>query len=195
MDDFTSIEQALTAIHRVVDTIGEDDLHRPTPCPDFDVAVLADHLVDTIARLGAAAGIPVTLRDGDSIDHRIQAVTRQVLTGWRRRGLAEPVAFSGRTLSGEQALGILSLELVVHGWDFAIALGERLDVSAEDASHVLSRARQTLTEQSRAVAGFDPPVPVGDDADPFQQLIAFTGRNPQRETSARHAGGHGRTPR
>src|SRR5262245_11702770 len=122
MDDFTSVEQALTAIHRVVKTVGESDLHRPTPCPDFDVTALADHLVDTITRLGAAAGIPVTRRAGDSIDQQIQDVTGQVLAGWRSRGLSEPLTFSGRTLTGELARGILTLELVAHGWDFAVAL-------------------------------------------------------------------------
>jgi uncharacterized protein (TIGR03086 family) len=188
MDDFTSIEQALTAIHQVVDTIGDNDLHRATPCPEFDIATLADHLVDTIARLGAAADIPVTLRDDDSIDGRIETATHQVLDGWRRRGLSEPVAFSGRRLSGELALGIVSLELVVHGWDFAVALGERLQVSDTHATHVLSRALQTLTEQSRAVAGFGPPVPVGDDAGPLDLLVAFTGRDPRCLGAHLHAG-------
>lgn len=195
MDDFASVERALTAIHRVVKTIGEDDLDRPTPCPDFDVTALADHLVDTIARLGAAAGIPVTQRAGDSIDQRIQDVTGQVLAGWRLRGLSEPLTFSGRILTGAQALGILTLELVVHGWDFAVALRAQLTISAVHAAHVLTRARQTLTAQSRAVAGFDPPVSVGEAAGPFEQLTAFTGRDPLHGTADRHAGRHGRTAR
>ena len=56
------------------ETIGPDDLHRPTPCRDWDVEALADHLVDTISRLGAAAGIRTAAPDGDSIDQRIQQV-------------------------------------------------------------------------------------------------------------------------
>ncbi len=38
MDEFTSAEKALVAVHHVVQAIGHDDLHRLTPCPDFDVA-------------------------------------------------------------------------------------------------------------------------------------------------------------
>ena len=154
------------------------DIHRPTPCPDWDVEALADHLVDTISRLGAAAGIETTIPDDVSIDQRIQQVTQPILTGWRRRGLTDDVVFSGRTLPARLALGIVSLELVVHGWDFAVALRRPLHISDTHAAYVLGGAQQTLNAQSRATAGFDPPVPVPADASPLDQLIAFTGRNP-----------------
>ena len=178
MDEFASAEQALVVVHMIVETIGPDDLHRPTPCRDWDVEALVEHLVDTISRLGFAAGIEPTVPDGDSIDQRIQQVTQPILTGWRRRGLTDDVVFSGRTLPAHLALGILCLELVVHGWDFAVALHRPLHVSHAHAAYVLGLARQTLTAQSRATAGFGPPVPVPADASPLDQLIAFTGRNP-----------------
>ncbi|MBW8711521.1 MAG: TIGR03086 family protein, partial [Mycobacterium sp.] len=93
-------------------------------------------------------------------------------------GLADKVVFSGRTLPAHLALGILSLELLVHGWDFAVALERPFHVSGAHAAHVLGLASQTLNAHSRATAGFDPPVPVPADASPLDQLIAFTGRNP-----------------
>jgi hypothetical protein len=64
VDEFTSAERALTANHAVVQTIGDDDLNRRTPCRDFDVAALADHLIDTISRLGTAAGVQPVDPDG-----------------------------------------------------------------------------------------------------------------------------------
>lgn len=178
MDEFASAETVLAVVHDVVETIGDGDLHRPTPCRDWDVQALADHLVDTIARLGAAAGIPTTDPDGDSIDQRIQRVTRPILAGWRRRGLANDVVFSGRALPARLALGILSLELLVHGWDFAVALDRSFDASDAHAAHVLGLAQQTLNAKSRATAGFDPPVPLPADASALDHLVAFTGRDP-----------------
>ena len=181
MDEFASAEQALAIVHQVVQPIRPDDLHRPTPCRDWDVETLAEHLVDTISRLGAAAGIEPTeptVPDSVSIDQRIQQVTQPILAGWRRRGLTDDVMFSGRTLPAHLALGILCLELVVHGWDFAVALERPIHVAHAHAAYVLGLARQTLNAQSRATAGFDPPVPVPADASPLDQLIAFTGRNP-----------------
>jgi uncharacterized protein (TIGR03086 family) len=180
VDEFESAERALNALHHVVQSIGADDLHRPTPCRDWDVQALADHLVDTITRLGSAAGNEVADPNCASIDRRIQKVTQAVLAGWRRRGLMADVTFSGRTLPSRLALGILSIELVVHGWDFAAALDRPLLVSDAHAAHVLGLAQQTFTEQSRVTAGFDPPVLVPVDAGALDQLVAFTGRDPRQ---------------
>jgi uncharacterized protein (TIGR03086 family) len=178
VDEFTSAEEALVVVHHIVGTLGHDDLRRATPCRSWDVAALADHLVDTIARLGEAAGIGTAIPDRNSIDQRIQQVTNEVLGGWRRRGSHADVVFSGRTLSTQLALGIVSLELVVHGWDFAVALDRHVKVSDAHAAYVLSLAQQTLTPESRITAGFDPPAPVPDDASQLDQLVAFTGRDP-----------------
>jgi uncharacterized protein (TIGR03086 family) len=179
VDEFASADEALVAIHQVVESIGDDDVHRRTSCPDWDVQELADHLIDTIARLGAAVGIPATATDDGSIGRRIQLVTQPILAEWRRRGLTDDVLFSGRTLPAHLALGILCLELVVHGWDFAVALDRPIHVSEALAAHVLGLARQTLTPESRVIAGFDPAVPVPADAAALDQLIAFTGRVPR----------------
>jgi uncharacterized protein (TIGR03086 family) len=187
VDEFASAEQALAAVHEVVATISDVDLHRPTPCPDWDVAALADHLIDTISRLGVAAGIQVASPIGDSIDQRIRQVTQPILALWRRRGLVDDVVFSGRTLPAHLALGIVSLELVVHGWDFAVALHRPLDVSDAHAAFVLGSARQTLTAESRIVAGFDPPVEVPANAGALDRLIAFTGRDPERTNEGRRS--------
>jgi uncharacterized protein (TIGR03086 family) len=178
VDEFASADEALVVIHHVVETIGPDDMHRPTPCRDFDVQGLADHLIDTIARLGAAADIQPPMPDGGSIDQRILQLTQPILTEWRRRGLTLVIAFGGRTLPAHLALGILSLELLVHGWDFAVALDRPFDAPDTHAAHILGRAHQTLNAESRVNAGFDPPVPVPPDASALDQLIAFTGRDP-----------------
>jgi hypothetical protein len=111
VDEFSSAEQALVALHHITQTIGEDDLHRPTPCDHWDVAALAHHLIDTIARLGAAAGLHAAAPNCGSIDQRIQQLMQPILAQWRCRGLSGNVPFSGRTLPARLALGVLSLEL------------------------------------------------------------------------------------
>jgi uncharacterized protein (TIGR03086 family) len=155
-------------------------LNVSAPCGDWDVVALANHLIDTISRLGAAAGIVLTGASAGSVDERIQHVTQPILAGWRHLGLGGDVRFSGRTLPSALALGFLSLELLVHVWDFAVALQRPFHVSDAHAAYVLSLARQTLNAQSRATAGFDPPVPVAADAGALDQLIAFTGRDPRQ---------------
>lgn len=177
-DEFTSATTALAAINEVLTGLSESDMHLPTPCPDYDVTALLHHLTDTIARLGAAAGIDTTDDPDSTPSEHLRDVTEDVITGWRVRGIHGDVVFSGRTLPDPLALGILSLELVVHGWDLAVALHRPIHITDEHAAFVLDRAHHTLTPQSRAVAGFDDPVPIAPTASTLDQLIAFTGRNP-----------------
>lgn len=126
VDEFASAEHASVAVHHVVQAIGPDDLHRPTPCRDWYVEALGDHLIDTISRLGVAAGIPTVAPRAGSIDERLWQLTQPILAGWRDRGLA---------------------------------------------ACVLGLAQQTLTTQSRASAGFDPPVSVPANVGALDRLV------------------------
>jgi uncharacterized protein (TIGR03086 family) len=89
-------------------------------------------------------------------------------------------ARADEALPAQLVLGILCVELVVHGWDFAVALDRPSHVSEALAAHVFGLARQTQTPESRLIAGFDPPVPVPVDSSAYDQLVAFTGRDPRQ---------------
>jgi uncharacterized protein (TIGR03086 family) len=178
MDLLASAEDALTALLAVVHRLDADDLAKPTPCTEYDVAALAEHLVATIGKFSAAAGLDASAPEGTTVAHRIDHVTRTALTAWRRRGLRADVAMGGRMMPAPLALGVLSVELLVHGWDFAVATQHPLEVSDAHADFVLQVARQTLTPHSRITVGFDDPVPFADDGSPLDRLVAFTGRNP-----------------
>jgi uncharacterized protein (TIGR03086 family) len=74
------------------------------------------------------------------------------------------------------ALGILSIEFLVHAWDFARATGQPVAVSDEVAQHVLGVARQIITPEARGGGSFADPVTPDPDAGLLDRLIAFTGR-------------------
>jgi uncharacterized protein (TIGR03086 family) len=74
------------------------------------------------------------------------------------------------------ALGIGSLEFLVHAWDFAQATGEPLTVSDGLGQYVLDVASQIITPEIRAGGSFADPVQAGPDAGLLDRLIAFTGR-------------------
>jgi uncharacterized protein (TIGR03086 family) len=184
MDEISAVSTALSAIDDVLTRIGDHDLDRPTPCRDFKVRDLAEHLLDFVTRLGAAAGIDVPETGTGGIRDRIVTAASTLIARWQHRGLDGTVDFAGRTLPDRLALGIFALELTVHGWDFATAMHRPLAVTESHASSVLTLAHQTLTPQSRANAGFDAPIPIDDQAPALDRLVAFTGRNPHHPIAA-----------
>ncbi|WP_197376452.1 TIGR03086 family metal-binding protein [Mycolicibacterium baixiangningiae] len=176
-NELRSAELSLGVLHQVVRGIAEDDLGKQTPCEKFDVAGLTDHLLTSITVLGGAAGAEVPERDpSDSVERQVILAARPALDAWHRRGLDGAVDVGGREMPADVLVGILSLEFLVHAWDFGAATGR--DVPAPDSlsEYVLGLTQKFLTPEGRVRAGFDDPVEVAEDAPPLQRLLAFTGR-------------------
>ncbi len=72
----------------------------------------------------------------------------------------------------------MSLEFLVHAWDYATATGHPLDVAESLVNYVLGLATTLIPTEARAELGFADAVAVPDDAPALDQLIAFTGRDP-----------------
>lgn len=179
IDELSSAEAALTELQGVVHPIAADDLGKQTPCRDFDVAGLTEHLINSITMLGQAAGAELPPRDSsDSVERQIILAARPALDAWRRRGVDGTVPFGANEVPAKMMAGILSIEFLVHAWDYAQATGQDLDPTPELAESVLGLAQKIITPDGRARGGFDDPVEVGDDATAFDRLIAFTGRRP-----------------
>ena len=97
---------------------------KQTPCREFDVASLTDHLMNSITVIGGAAGARVTERDrDDSVERQVVLAARPALDAWHRRGLDGTVTFGRTRRRPKMMAGILSLEFLVHAWDYAEAIG------------------------------------------------------------------------
>jgi uncharacterized protein (TIGR03086 family) len=72
---------------------------------------------------------------------------------------------------------ILSLEFLLHAWDFAQASGQRLQVSDEVVAYVQTLAAPIIPP-GRARGAFADEVTPPADATPLQRLVAFSGRTP-----------------
>ena len=80
-------------------------------------------------------------------------------------------------MPAEVATSILSLEFLLHAWDFAQASGQPLPVSDEVVTYVQTLADPIIPE-GRARGAFADEVDPGADATPLQRLVAFSGRTP-----------------
>jgi uncharacterized protein (TIGR03086 family) len=180
-DELASAEATLRALQHVLHPISRDELTKSTPCTEFNVTALTDHLLNSITTIGAAAGAELPERDaGDSVEGQIIGAARPALDAWHRRGLEGNVKVGPNELPAKVVAGILSIEFLVHAWDYAMATGRNVEVPDSVTEYVLGLARKNITPQGRSAVGFDDPVAVPDDASALDRLIAFTGRAPQR---------------
>ena len=178
-DELASAEAALGALQHVLHPISRDELSKSTPCTEYDVMQLTDHLMNSITLLGGAAGAePPERNSEDSVERQIVAAARPALDAWHRRGLTDTVTIGTNEIPATFAVSILSVEFLVHGWDYATATTHPIDVAESLADYVLGLAHKVITPQGRATVGFDDPVAVPDDAPALDRLIAFTGRDP-----------------
>jgi uncharacterized protein (TIGR03086 family) len=180
-DELHSAEDTLAVLQHVLHTIASDDKSRQTPCTEFDVTGLTQHLLKSITSLGGMVGAEISEPDrNDSVERQIISAARPALDAWHRHGLDGNVPFGSGEMPAKNACGILSLEFLVHAWDYAAAVEHDVNAPEPLAEYVLGLAHQIIRPGLRGSVGFDDPVDVPEDAGSLQRLIAFTGRNPAR---------------
>jgi uncharacterized protein (TIGR03086 family) len=154
---------------------GVTDLDAPTPCEEWNVRTLLNHMLDTqryfvsTARgedASLSADPPDTLSDSPRQD--FERMREEVLQTFGEPGVIEKTG---------PALGIAFSDTLLHGWDLAQATGQdsRMPDGLAEASYNMIHGR--FTDEQRAGV-FKPEVKVGDDASPQDRLLAYTGRTP-----------------
>src|SRR5579872_1442264 len=144
-DVFECASVTLAACRAVLRRLTSDDLGRATPCAEFMVGEVGEHVVRSMVLLGSVAGAVSAPEPGSalepgsaagSLDERVAATAEAALEAWRWRGLGGSVAVGRSTLAADLAVEIIPLELLVHGWDVARATGARIEVAPEVAGYV-----------------------------------------------------------
>lgn len=165
------------------------DLTRPTPCTRWDLGALLAHLDDALAAfLEAAGGSVSTARPAPAPVEvaRVQDRARALLGVWSgRAGPGRPDASGGNGTRNQEAgievgglvvepalvTSAAALEVTVHGWDVATALGLAHPVPPRLAEALLPLARDLAP-----LGRFAPPLPEPDAAAPGVRLLALLGR-------------------
>ncbi|WP_370948210.1 TIGR03086 family metal-binding protein [Amycolatopsis sp. cg5] len=174
-DQLAAAEATLKICVATLHRLGPDDGTRQTPCADFNVDQVVEHLLGSLSSLSAIAGKPLETPADGTHEARVAASGRHAIDAWRARGLDGVVQAGPVERDAALTAAIMSLELLVHAWDVEVALGRTLDVSDQLCSYVLEQARQVVIPPMRA-GRFGPEVAAPEDATGLERLIAFTGR-------------------
>jgi uncharacterized protein (TIGR03086 family) len=160
---YSLVTDAVSPTIAIVSGIHADQLADPTPCAQFDVQALLDHLYQYGPALEAAAGL--VAEPAPDLPSRLSRIAE----AWRR-----PEARVGETSMGG---GMVVTEMVVHGWDLARATGQPATWSDDVLAYVHAELVKTA-ELGREMGLYGPPVPVPDDAGLLERTVALTGRSP-----------------
>ena len=174
------LARALALGQRVVDGTDWSDATRSlaTPCRNFTVAQLGEHIVDTHNLLLTAAG-------GDPVPGELAAVHAPLAAAcvqrWTERGLDGTIGLGGNDLPASFGLALHTLEAYVHAWDLAQAVGGVFE-SDDALTEVVAGAAQMIVSDDIRGGPFGEPygaaIDVDSDAGPIDRLVAFTGRSP-----------------
>ena len=137
--------------------------------------------MNSITVIGGAAGAELPERDpADSVERQVVAAARPALDAWHRRGLDGTVKFGDNEAPARMMAGILSLEFLVHAWDYAAAMGSTVDAPDSLADYVMGLAQGVITPEGRTTAGFDDPIEVPADAYALDQAGGLHRSKPER---------------
>ena len=178
-DELDSAEATLAVLEKVLHGIAKHDESKQTPCRKFDVAKLTDHLMNSITAIGGYAGAEFPVRDReDSVERQVILAARPTLDAWHKRGLDGTVSFGGGEAPATMMAGVLSIEFLIHAWDYAMATGRKVEAPDSLSDYVMGLAKVIITPEGRSGVGFDDPIEVSADACALDRLIAYTGRKP-----------------
>lgn len=178
-------ERAAETCGRIIGRITEDQWGQPTPCSDWNVRQLVNHIVSEnywVEPLLEGKTIEeVDDRfDGDVLENdpigAYEASAKSATTAAFRPGaLDAPVAVSYGPIPGAVYVGHRLVDLVVHGWDVAEATKQDTNIEYELADAVLEIVEKEQDEL-QASGAFGTPIQVGPDADAQTRLLAILGR-------------------
>jgi uncharacterized protein (TIGR03086 family) len=179
MDPLTQFDRLGEPLGTVIAGISADQLDRPTPCADFTVRGVLEHMV------GGATMFAAAYRGEASVEPDMSDVLGAIGPTLQDLGAAlnapgaldATIAAPFGEVPGDAFARFVVLDGLVHGWDLAQATGQPYDPPADLVGEADAFARgqlDALRDGQTFAAAVEPPA----GATPIERLVAYTGRRP-----------------
>jgi uncharacterized protein (TIGR03086 family) len=170
--------------------VTDDVLASPTPCPDWTVGDLLDHVIGLTWAFTQAAqkttGAPGTSTPPPkpSAEHlsplwrdRLPGQLDALAQAWRDPAAWDGMAEAGGVTMPAGVMAVVALnEVTMHGWDLARATGQPFEADPRGLEAIIALMSQGSDE---GVPGmFGPVVRVGPDAPLLDRAVGLSGRDP-----------------
>lgn len=186
MDEVVArFQKAVNAVDASLHALPDDAWSRPTPCSEWDVRALVQHVVNELAWVAPLVQGRTIAEVGDALDgdllgddplaafHHHSQTAHAALEEPGALGRTVHLSYGDESASGyaEQVTG----DVLVHAWDLARGAGLDDELPADLVAWASGWAPQVAPMMAGA-GMVGEPVHVGPDADPQTALLALFGR-------------------
>ncbi|HEX6394515.1 MAG TPA: TIGR03086 family metal-binding protein [Acidimicrobiales bacterium] len=183
MDPIERIERATAVASEKVKGVQMADMSKPTPCSEFDVRALLNHMLGGLTMLATAAGgAQAAMPEGDQVGRDPAGSYDQ-----RRSALLAAVGSPGAlehnwempfgSMAPQMMASIAFMEHLTHAWDLAKATGQDTTLPPDLVAECI-QAVTPMDAMLRTPGVCGPVVDVPENASAQDKLLAFMGRNP-----------------
>ena len=177
-------EKATSGINKIIAGIKQDQIGIQTPCSEWKVKDLIEHLIGGASHLNTSMGggsgdSPSSEGDVAKMAASYTSVVADVLQkASDPSALEAQVATPAGEMSAGQFIGILSLDNLIHTWDLAKATGQDTGLDPALTEACYDMFVPGLIDMARPHGAFGAAVSVPDSASTQDKLLGYTGRQP-----------------
>lgn len=178
--------RAVDQTGKIVATMGYGQLSLSSPCTEWNVRGLVNHLISSLYMFSQAAmGAKFNLQEFgvdrvkyDAVVSYGQEAAKLKIALGRAGVLEQEWQLSFGETPGWLAVDVAIIEFVAHGWDLHRATNSAVELDPELSDAALANARELVSQFGRQEGVFGPELPAPANADAHQRLAAFLGRDP-----------------
>jgi uncharacterized protein (TIGR03086 family) len=185
------LQDSVNYARKIVHAVTVQELSHATPCAEWDLRALLNHLNDSLATLCTArrtgrVGLDPLLLACDKDDGPLATFDRYsavLLEHGPRRRVSRGVLVGDLPLAEHLLVAAGAIEISVHGWDIGQAIGRPDSLPEGLATELLTVAPLVVDDTCRSPL-FGPIVAVPPTSGPATQLLAYLGRQESSGASA-----------
>ncbi len=176
-----AIDQLNTNANRLIGGVAADQWDIPTPCTEWTVRDLVNHMTGTTIVLASSASriAPTVAPDSDHLGEHpaaaFAAAAAATQAAWNIDGALEGMTTVPAEMPAVAALGVNIIDIGTHCWDLAEATGQDHGLSPELVALIDDWNRKIVGDDVRAGGGFGE-ILDGADGEGLDAMLAFVGR-------------------
>jgi uncharacterized protein (TIGR03086 family) len=186
MADTAALDDVLQTTSAIVAGVDPDQYGLPTPCPDYDVGTLLNHIVGWVGVFADGASQqprqtdPATYKVGANPADEFDTGAQRLLEAFRDGAADRDIDLGNGPSPGSMIFGMILMEYIGHGWDLATATDQPAPYSERSIAAAKAATMSTLKPEYRGPdKSFGDIVEVPDDAPPLDELVGLLGRDPR----------------